>query len=256
MDPEKKVEEKAQTPVQPVTKTEEKKPEEKKVSGLDQLTVEDLKDFYKKSPQMFKEAGLTQEKQEEKKEVKQPETKPQSAAPVAKYRDVDIKLPTDVEINADAIKPHFDHWAEMGHSPEQVQKEVDFMAKTVREEKKKREEISRKQETPAELAKREDAANVGVLKADPEFGKDFDKNMEISRRAALRHGNKDMLARMATSDPVLVKHFWDLGKLDTEDHTIRGLPRTGDEEREKLGNDPKSEPVLKKRFPNTPQMFK
>lgn len=236
-------------------------------AGLHSFTKEQLQEFYKKSPEMFVEAGIVEKKQEKKEEKPAQETKPadkkgESAAPtpkVAKYADKEIKLPEDVPLNEQAVGTYFDHWKEVGFSPEQVQREVDFMADRARAEKKAIEEKARKAETPLERAKREDAENVAALKADPEFGKDFDKNMEIARRAAAKYFTKDVLARMLTSDPLLIKQAWNLGKLDKEDRTAEGgQARTGEEgeqaKKEQEAKDPRGPSQLRKRYSNSPGM--
>jgi hypothetical protein len=244
-------------PVEEQKPPQEKPPaEEQKAKGLDGYSEDELRDFYKRSPGMFKKVA-DEIKAEQKPVAEKPKSNdpPQSAAPagkVAKYQDKDIKLPDDV--NDGAVQPYFDHWKEMGFSPEQVQREVDFMSGQAKAAQQK----PRPQKTAAELASEEDARNVAALKADPEFGKDFKGSMEIARRAYLKHGSPEMQARMTTSDPVLVKHFYELGKLDTEDRTPeRGRPRTGDE-KDPQRKDPRSSEALKGRYnhPTSQGMFK
>lgn len=235
-----KAQQQAPAQAKPEEKKEEKV-EEKKPAGLDGLTVDQLKDFYKKSPQMFKEAGIVQE--EKKEEPKPPEPKPQSAAPA--YEGQEIKLPEDVPVNRDVVDRYLKHAKEVGLSAVQVQKEIDFNAQSYREAIK----ATPKQPTPQEV----DQANVALLKADKDFGGKYDENMEVARRAAVKHASPEMLERLKTSDPVLVKHFWDLGKKDGEDVTRGGPNRNGTES----GDQEKAiEDHLRARYPKTPQMFK
>lgn len=188
-------------------------------TGLDSLTAADLKAFYERSPQMFKEAGIVQEKKVEKKEP--PTEQAGSAAPKLKFGDVEINLPTDVKVNLDAVNAHLAHAKEIGLDAKQVQAQIDFQTKLAREEAKNQSKVP----TPAEI----DAANVALLKADAAFGAKFEENMDTARRAAVKFGDKEVLTKLATSDPVLVRHFWKLGLADAEDKTLRAPNRNGEE---------------------------
>lgn len=269
----KKPEEKAQAPAQPIPpeqkKDEQKPPEEQKVgpTGLDRLTADDLKKLYAQSPGMFKEAGIVPEpkKEEEAKppEQKPPEKPPEAPAPptvsaAPKFGDVEIKLPTDVKVNREAVDAYLAHAKDIGLSPQQVQAEIDFQTKRAREQETKQPAKLEppKASAPVDLAA-EDAANVSKLRADPEFGKAYEANMDLARRAALKWGDKDTLAKLATSDPVLVKHFWKLALADAEDTTHGSPNRNGHESDPKEeDNDPRSESYLKRRYKNSPQMFR
>lgn len=249
----KKVEVPPQAPAQgaPDQKLSEKPPEPPKPTGLDAVTPEDLKALYKRSPQMFADAEIVPKKEPPKEEPKKEDPKPpeQSAAPV--YGGREIKLAKDVPVNAAVIEKYLAHAKTVGLSPEQVQAEIDFQSERYREAVA----AAPKQKTPQEVQAEQDAANVAVLKADKNFGgteEAFKANMEIARRAALKYGDAELMERLKTSDPVLVRHFLKLGKADAEDVTINGPNRTGveGEQAEKGRQD-----ALRKRFKNTPQMF-
>lgn len=244
-------------PEKPQEGQQAKTPEEKAgPTGLDRLTPEDLKKLYDRSPQMFKDAGIVpkeEAKPPEKKEAPKEEKKveaPPTASAAPKYGDVEIKLPTDVKVNADAVASYLAHAKEIGLSPQQVQAEIDFQTKQARAAL-----AASQPKAPAPAPEEVDAANVGRLKADPEFGKDFEANMDLARRAAVKFGDKETLAKLATSDPVLVKHFWKLAKADAEDQTRAGPNRNGEEDkREEEDLDPRSETYLRRRYKNSPGM--
>ena len=223
-------------------------------AGLENFTVEKLKEFYSKSPQMFKDAGIIKEevKPEVKVEPVKPEVKvetvqPQSAAPVV-LDGVEIKLPEDVPVNRDAVAAYLLHAKENGLSPKQVQAEIDFMTNRSREAVK----LARTQQPdPEEERRKQDAANVAVLKADKTFGANYEENMEIARQAAAKFADPELLERLKTSDPVLVRHFLKVGKADSEDRT-RGAPnRNGREGEDEARQRAKG---LRARFPNSPTM--
>ncbi len=248
----KKVEPPPQTPVQGAQDKKEAPPkEEAKVgpTGLDSFTADQLKEFYKRSPQMFEDAGIVAKKEEKKveppPEKKEEPPKPAvSAAP--KYGEVEIKLPDDVPVNREAVDRYLVHAKEIGLDVKQVQAEIDFQTKDAREALKRQ---PPKEPTPAEV----DAANVAKLKADPEFGgsdEKFKENMEIARRAAVKFGDKETLNRLVTSDPVWVKHFLKIGLADGEDKTPRGPNRTGIEGEPEEGSDDKQTTYLKQRYPH------
>lgn len=255
MDPEKKPEVTPQAPAQGAP-TEEKKVEtkpveESKASGLDGFTAEQLKALYSRSPQMFQEAGIVSKPEEKKVEEKPAaekkveEPKPaQSAAPV--LDGTEIKLPDDVQVDRAAVDAYLAHAKEIGLSPKQVQAEIDFQVKSAREALKKQ---AAAQQSHAQI----DAANVARLKADAEFGSKFDENMELARRAAAKFGDPELLERLKTSDPVLVKHFYKLGKADAEDRTRGGAPRSGHENDDA---EQAREQNLRQRYNRSPQMFK
>lgn len=248
---EKKVEVPPQAPakVEPDPKVEEKKIEEApKPFGLDGLTKVQLQELYKKTPQLFEEAGIVPKKEEkpEEKKVEEP-PKPQSAAPVV-YEGTEIKLPTDVPVNAEVVKEYLAHAKEQGHTAKQVQGTIDFQTKQARDAIKREQDRVAKQPTPVEI----DAANVATLKADKEFGPKYDENMELARRAALKRGDNDLLERLRTSDPVLVKFLWKIGRDDAEDST-RGPPnRNGEESKDEKQTEIEQN---KRRYPNSPTLF-
>jgi hypothetical protein len=245
---------KAALPAPAQVKPEEKKEEVKvqepsKPSGLEGKTVDELKELYKKSPQMFEEAGIVQKKEEPKEtpkeEPKPPPEKPQSAAPVV-MDGTEIKLPEDVPVEKEVVAGYIAHAKEIGLSPKQVQAEIDFQAKQYREAVKRQAQ----QKTPEQIQQEADAANVAKLKT--EFGAQYDENMETARRAAMKYADPELLERLKTSDPVLVRHLLKLGKADAED-TTRGAPnRTGSEEE---NEEAKQQSYLKRRYPNSPTMF-
>lgn len=230
---------KPQAPAQATSPTEVQTETPKPApSGISDLTVEQLKELYKKSPEMFTEAGIA--KKEEKAVPVQEPPKPQGAAPL-KFGESELKLPEDVPVNRAAVEEYLAHAKEIGLSAAQVQREIDFNIKKYREMT-----AQQKPPTPQE----QDAANVAALKQ--EFGAEYDKNIEIARKAAAKFGDPDLLALLKTSNPVLVKHFLKLGKADAEDTTpARGEARTGIEEEV---ND--QETNLRARYPNSPSMFK
>jgi hypothetical protein len=241
------------TPGEEKPKVEEPKPTP---AGLDAYTKEDLQKLYKNSPQLF--AGIVEEKVKEpekkepgKKEEPKPET-PKSAAPMV-YGDKEIKLPDDVPVNREAVAAYLSHAKENGLSAEQVQKQIDWQTKVAREESAKEAERVRAREAARPTPQQEDAANIEKLKADKVFGgQNYEANMEIARQAAKKFGDPELLERLKTSDPVLIKHFWTLGKLDAEDTTLRAPNRTGNETDDALKAEAEHQ---RARFPNSPQMF-
>jgi hypothetical protein len=250
----KKVEEPPKVPA-PVVEGQkpavEAKVEQGQPSGLDSFTVDQLKDFYKKSPQMFEEAGLAPKKEvkpEEKKEEKPKTEGTQSAAPVI-YDGVEVNLPKDVPVDKVAIDTYLAHAKDVGLSQKQVQAQIDFQAKRARAVLA----AEPKPKTPEELRAEADAANVAKLKSDATFGAKYEENMEIARRAAVKFGDPELLERLKTSDPVLVRHLWKLGQADAEDSTKHGPNRSGKETDDAQESE---KTYLKQRFPNTPSMFK
>lgn len=240
----KKPEEKPQAPAQETPKVEEAaKPAP---SGMDAIDSTKLKELYAKSPQMFKEAGIIPEEKPVEKKIEEPK-KPESAAPLA-MDGTEIKLPDDVPVNRAMVERYLAHAKEIGLNAKQVQAEIDFQTKQAREAFASQ----TKQPTAAEQHAAEDSANVAGLKADKEFGAAYDANMEISRRAAIKYADKEMLGKLTTSDPVLVRHFWKLGKLDADD-TTRGAPNRNGEEN--ANADKAAADQMKSRYNNSPSMF-
>lgn len=207
--------------------------EARKATGLDSLKPEDLKALYAKSPQMFE--GIVPKKEEQK-----PPPPPQSAAPV--FDGKEIQLPTDVPINKEVVAAYLTHAKENGFSVAQVQADINFQAKQYREAQAKN-----APPTPQE----QDAANVAKLKT--EFGASYDANIEIARQAAAKFADPDLLEKLKTSDPVLIRHFLKLGKADADATTPNGgTPRNGNETDEEAKSE---EQRQKARFPKSPQMF-
>lgn len=217
-------------------KAEEKKIEEvQKATGLDSLKPEDLKALYAKSPEMFE--GIVPTPKEEKKVEPEPK---KSAAPT--LGDVEIKLPTDVPVDRAALDTRLALAKELGLSAGQFQRQLDHEVEMARKYI-----ASQKQPTPQE----QDAANVAKLKT--EFGGSYEANIEIARQAAAKFGDPDLLEKLKTSDPVLIRHFLKLGKADADDKTPnKGLPRNGNEEDEVAKSE---EQRQKSRYPNSPEMF-
>lgn len=220
-------------------KPAEQKPEVKPgATGLDSFTRDQLKDLYKKSPELFE--GVVEQKKPTE-EIPKPTETPQSAAPV-EYAGEKLKIPEDVPVAKEAVELYLAHAKEHGLTAKQVQAELDFQAKLYRAAAG-----SKKDPTPQEL----DAQNVGLLKK--EFGNDYDKNMEIARQAAVEFADAEMLAKMKTSDPVLVRHFLKIGLKNANDKTPEGgTPRNGNET-DDAAKDEASR--LKARYPRSPQMF-
>lgn len=238
----------------PAKKEGQKPPEEKpKPFGLDAMTADDLKKLYERTPQMFKDAGIVKE-EEKKPEPKAPEKKPdappdkpaQSAAPT--YGGVEVKLPTDVKVNREAVDVYLAHAKDVGLSPEQVQKQIDWQTEQAR--KGQQQKPAPKVPTPEET----DAANVKSLKE--KWGEKYDENMERARQAAVKFAGTKMLEKLKTSDPDLVQHFLTLAEKDGDDVTINSPNRSGDEDKPEVENaaDPQ-ETHLKKRYNNSPTMF-
>lgn len=205
-----------------------------KPTGLDGMTPEALQALYKQSPEMFK--GIVPEAKKVE-EVKPPV----SAAP--KYGDTELKIPEGVPFQKEVLATYLEHAKEVGLTPQQVQKQIDFQVK-----------LYNQQNPPKTDPKAEDAANVATLKA--EFGTEYDKNIEIARQAAAKFGDPALLEKLKTSDPVLIKHFLKIGKADADDVTPQGgKPRTGneadDEEKQKQDQ-------MKQRYnhPNSRTMFR
>jgi hypothetical protein len=249
----------AQTPVQPTGEKKEgqqasgteqpKTQEAPKPTGLDALTPEQLEALYDKSPDLFKKvkekvaAKPEGEKEKPKGDEGQPKRDPQSAAPVA-YEGQEIKLPQDLQVDREVLKSYLDHAKSIGLNPQQVQKELDFQFEGARQQMKRQQ--------AQQTAQEQDAANVAKLKQDKEFGAKYEENMEIARRAAKEFADPELLERLKTSDPVLVKHFWKIGMRNAEDHT-RGAPnRSGEEDGQA---EQEQADYLKKRYPNSPEMF-
>lgn len=240
MDPEKKdpaQQAPAQAPV--VEQKPSQEPPKPVPTGLDALTPKDLQDLYKRSPQMFE--GIVKETpKEEKKEAPKP-TK--SAAPLV-LDGVEIKLPNDVPVNLGEVEAYLTHAKEIGLDPKQVQAQIDFQTQQARKVLASRPQPK----TPEQI----DAENVVVLKKD--FGEKYEENMEIARRAAVEFGDPDLLIRLKTSDPVLVRHLLKIGLKNKESQTpAGGVPRSGNEgeAEEKSRND-----ALQKRYSRSPQMFR
>jgi len=213
-------------------------------SGLDSIKAEDLKSLYSKSPQMFKDAGIVQAEP-----VLKPVELPQSAAPVA-YEGIEIKFEKDVVVPKEVLDKYFVHAKANGLTPKQVQAEIDFQLERAREFTAAQPKVK----TSQELQLEQDGLNVAALKADPVFGKAYEANMELARRAAAKFGDAELLERLRTSDPVLVRHFHKLGLADAEDGTRRGQSRNGNESDEA---DPAKaqEAYMRRRYSRSPQMF-
>lgn len=205
-----------------------------KATGLVSMTREQLQDLYKKTPELFEGVIPAPEK---KVEEKKPEPTPQSAAPA--YEGVEIKLPTDVPVNTELVNEYLKFAKENGLSPKVVQAQIDWQTNQART-------YAKTQKTPEAVMAEQDATNVGVLKK--EFGAKYDENMETARQAAKEFAGPEILERLKTSDPVLVRHFLQLGKKNAEDTTKHGAARTGDEtaEADKAARD-----AQRARYPNT-----
>lgn len=235
-------------------KTEEK-PLETKIetpppttaTGLDGMSEEALQALYKKSPELFaKIIPPKVEKKEPPAEKKTEPPAPQSAAPVV-YEGVEVKLPADVPVNKEAVARYLADAKENGLSAVQVQRQIDWNAKEARAYIA----AQPKPKSPEEIAKEQDVANVAKLKAD--FGQNYDENMEIARQAAVQFADADLLAQMKTSNPVLVKHFLKLGKLNGIKPTPQeGLPRNGNETSDA---EKSQDQQYRDRYKNTPGMF-
>ncbi len=255
----KKVEEKVVAPPQapaqvdqgqkPPEKVEAKTEEKPKPTGLDSYTVDQLREFYKKSPEMFAEAGIVTKKETPEEKKSEPE-KPQSAAPVV-YAGKEIKLPTDVPVNYDLVKEFLEMAKKQGHSPEYVQDTVNWQTEQARKEIKRLESLP-KEKTQVEIDAETDTKNVASLKT--AWGPKYDENMEVARKAAVKYGDAEVLERLKTSDPVLIRHFLKLGKADAEDRTPGAPNRSGEEtpNEEKVKED-----LMKQRYnhPTSQQMF-
>lgn len=236
-------------------KTEEKPPETKvetpppaTATGLDGMSKEALRELYKKSPELFDE--IVPPKVEEKKEPPvEKKTEPpasQSAAPVM-YEGTEVKIPADVPVDGESLKSRLANWKVLGFSPAQVQGQIDFEV----QQYKAHVAALPKPKAPEEVAKEQDAANVAKLKAD--FGQEYDENMEIARQAAVQFADADLLAQMKTSNPVLVRHFLKLGKLNGIKPTPQGgAPRNGNET---LDEEKSKDQQYRARYKNTPGMF-
>jgi hypothetical protein len=112
--------------VEPVKVVEAPKP-----TGLDGLTAEQLEQLYDKSPDLFKKVKEKVAAKPPEGDKGQPTQKPQSAAPVV-YEGQEIKLPEDVQVDAERVKSYLDHAKEIGLSPKQVQGEIEFQIRNVR----------------------------------------------------------------------------------------------------------------------------
>jgi len=244
MDPEKKETATPQASAQ--AKPEEKSQTTPETStqvatGLDSLTAKDLQDLYKKSPQMFE--GLVKEKEAPKVEPKETPKPDKSAAPLS-LDGVEIKLPNDVPVNLGEVEAYIHHAKEIGLDAKQVQAQIDFQTAQARKVLASRPQ----QKTPEQI----DAENVASLKK--EFGEKYDENMDIARRAAVEFGDPDLLIRLKTSDPVLVKHLLKIGLKNKEATTPKGgVPRTGNEGEEE---EKKRQDAQRQRYPRSPQMFR
>lgn len=231
-------------------KIEEKPKAEAQASAeqkpAEQIDPKRLMEVYKNSPTMFNEI-IEEERKKRQKVEEKPKGPQQSAAPAgktAKYGEAEIKLPD--EVNEEMVPAYFDHWRAQGWSPEQVQKEVSFIGDLAGKAKKP----VVVQETAEQKRAREDKVNVETLKQ--KFGADYDKKVEVARRAVLKYGTKETIAKLTASDPVTVEQFYELGKLDVEDRTPEGgLPRGGKEEKQERVS---QEEYNKKRYPNSPTM--
>lgn len=225
-----------------------------KPSGFDALTPAALKELYDRSPQMFKDAGIVKEEKppEQKPPEKKPEPPPPAVSAAPKYGDVEIKLPTDVQVNREAVTQYLAHAKEVGLSPEQVQKQIDWQTDQARkvQEAQRGTQQPQKVPTPAE----QDAANVKTLK--DKWGEKYDENMERARQAAVKYAGTSMLERLKASDPILVQHFLSLAEKDGDDVTPRAPNRSGDEGKPDVeATDDPAESHLKKRYNNSPTMF-
>lgn len=237
----KKVEE---PPKVPAPVVDDPKKEEAKVgpTGLDGYTADQLKEFYKRSPQMFEEAGIVK-KEEEKKVEPPPEKKvepPPAVSAAPKFGDVEIKLPDDVPVNRELVEKYLVNAKENGLTAKQVQAQIDFQTEAAREAIKR--QPTPKVPTPEEV----DTANVATLKA--KWGEKYEENMEAARRAAVKFAGSKMLSKLTTSDPDLVEHFLTLADKDAEDKTLRAPNRNGNEGQPDEDADPQSH--LKSRYPH------
>lgn len=234
MEIEKKVETEQQAPAQAPAgqKTEPVAGGAPAPTGMDNLTVEQLKSVYAKSPQLFAEAGIVVPK--EAAPASTETVKPQTPPVNDKATDeLGVAWPKDVPVNVEAASKYL---KDLGVSKEQAQKLVDFEADRYR--------AATKAEATA------DAANVAALKADKEFGAKYDENMEIARKAVLKHGSPELTERLKHSDPVLVKFLWKVGQADGEDRTSRAPGGGASEDAAEA-----EAKHFRDRYPNSPSMF-
>lgn len=156
-------------------------------------------------------------------------------------------LPKDVQIDAAALEKYKVLVKEQGLSAKAAQALLDFQLGITQEASKAAAEAQK-----AAVAAYE-ADCIKALKADKEFGANFDVNMEIAKKAVVKFGDdaliKELQAMGLGSHPGLVKMFHRIGKAISEDSTT--LPRgTGPEVRD-------AEQQLRERYnhPTSAQMF-
>lgn len=219
-------------------------------TGLDRITAKDLKELYARSPQMFEEAEIVKKEEEKKKDatkVDKKEAPPDKSAAPLSMDGVEIKVPEDVPVDIEAVKAHIEHSKSIGLTPKQVQAQIDVRVEAAR----KAIAAQPKPKTQEQIDAENDAKNVALLKG--EFGEKYEENMEIARQAAVEFGDADLLKRLKSSDPVLVRHLLKIGLKNKEGTTPKGgQARTGNEEEDERK---KHEASLKGRYNRSPQMF-
>lgn len=211
-------------------------PQVSEKKGLESWTPEQLKGLYTKSPELFEKAGIVQPKEPVK--PKGGESGQPKVEDLAE--EIKLTLPEGVPVDEASLKKLT---AIMGNkklsSTQKAQSIIDLQAEQFKALVKETQDRDAKYET--------------TLKGDPDFGKDYEANMEYAKQG-LSGFDKDGAVQKrlveigAHKDPVLTRYFRNVGKANSEVKTPRS-PTAPTKEAEML------EDQHRQRYPNSPQMF-
>lgn len=195
-----------QTPTPQTTQAPAQVAPAPEVKGLETWTPEQLKEAYAKSPELFEKAGIVQPK---KVEAKTEAQKPADGA--AKPGEFKLKLRDGVPVEDEAMKKFTEIMSDDKlSSVEKAQKLYDLQADTY--------------ETHVKRAKQADADFEKALRADPEFGKDYEASMAIAQQGLQKFDKsgalqKVLVDRGLSKDPAIVRYFHEIGKAASEART-------------------------------------
>lgn len=220
--------------VKPGPNATAKEPENK---GLETWTPEQLKGLYDKTPEIFEKAGIPLQKKEAAASGEKEKPKEGAAQPAG----LELKLPDGVPVDKEALEKFR---AIMGDEkltvPQKAQKLIDLQGEEYRKS--------------VETAKQREARFDDELKKiDPDFAKDFNANIELSKQGLVKFDKTGEVAKRlveigAHKDPVLARYFRDVGRASSEAETKRPEHRPNKEAETE-------QDAYRARYDKSPEMF-